>query len=137
MRVGGGLMSVEDFGAEQTTEEDRSYSGSRFSEVRDAIFANPYQRVWGRESEPPLPVNRVTLGGVLRGILPFGMPYLFLKAAERTVDAGSDLRWGRDGKGYRRLLHANGVCLTGEWRITEQTGYSGYFATGSAALAVG
>ena len=29
------------FGTEQVTEEDRTYEGSRFSEVRDAIFANP------------------------------------------------------------------------------------------------
>jgi hypothetical protein len=34
-------------------------------------------------------------------------------------------------------LHPNGVCLTGQWRITEQTEYSGYFAKGSAALAIG
>ena len=62
-------MSVEDFGTEQTTDEDRAYSGSRFSEVRDAIFANPYQRVWGREGEPALPVYPVTLGGVLSTLL--------------------------------------------------------------------
>ncbi|HEV2688113.1 MAG TPA: hypothetical protein VGV35_06150, partial [Bryobacteraceae bacterium] len=107
-----------------------------FSEVRDALFANPYQRVWGREGEPPLPVYEVTLGSVLRGILPFGKPYLFLKASERTVDSGADLRWGIDGKGFRRILHPNGVCLTGKWRITEQTDYSGYFAKGSEALLV-
>jgi hypothetical protein len=60
-------MSVEDFGTEQITDEDRAYSGSRFSEVRDALFANPYQRVWGGGGEPALPVYPVTLGGVLRG----------------------------------------------------------------------
>jgi hypothetical protein len=130
-------MSVQDFGAEQTTAEDRAYSGSRFSEVRDAIFANPYQRVWGRDGEPALPVYEVTLGGVLRGILPFGTPYLFRKASERTVDSSADLRWGRDGKGFRRILHPNGVCLTGQWQITEQTDYSGYFAKDSVALVVG
>jgi hypothetical protein len=26
---------------------DRAYKGSLFSDVRDAIFANPYQKVWG------------------------------------------------------------------------------------------
>lgn len=129
-------MSVDDFGTEQITDEDRAYTGSRFSEVRDALFANPYQRVWGADREPALPVRAVTLGSVLRGILPFGTSYLFRKAAERTVDSGADLRWGRDGRGFRRLLHPNGVCLTGEWRITEETEYSGYFAKGSAALAI-
>jgi hypothetical protein len=106
-------MPFEDFGTEQTIDSDRAYSGSRFSEVHDALFANPYQRVWGREGEPALPVSRVTLGSFLRGILPFGTPYLFRQAAERTVDSRADLRWGHDGKGFRRLLHPNGVCLTG------------------------
>jgi hypothetical protein len=130
------VNSVLEFGAEQTTDADRAYSGSRFSEVREAIFANPYQRVWGREGEPPLPVYPVTLGSVLRGILPLMGPYLFAKASERTVDSRADLRWGSDGKGFRRILHPNGVCLTGQWRITEQTDYSGYFQQGSAALLI-
>lgn len=128
---------LADFGIEQTTDEDRGYAGSRFSEVRDALFANPYQRVWGAKSEKPLPIHQVTLGSVLRGIFPLGMPHLFRQATARTVDAGSDLRWGPNGKGFRRLLHPNGICLTGEWRITEETGYSGYFSQGSTALAIG
>jgi hypothetical protein len=111
---------------EGMTDEDRGYKGSRFAEVREAIFANPYQK--------PLPVYDVTLGGVLRGAL--GPAYPFLKATERAVDSGADLRWGVDGKGFRRILHPNGVCLTGQWRISEQTDYSGYFAKDSAALVV-
>jgi hypothetical protein len=47
------------------------------------------------------------------------------------------LRWGPDRKGFRRLLHPNGVCLTGLWEITEETRYSGYFCKGSQALVVG
>jgi hypothetical protein len=130
------MTTLEEFGTEQTTNEDRSYQGSRFSEVRDAIFANSYQSVWGRPGEKALPVYDVTLGGVLRGILPLGPPYQFRKATERAVDSRADLRWGVDGKGFRRILHPNGVCLTGEWRITEDTGYSGYFQKDSAALLV-
>jgi hypothetical protein len=130
------LNRTEEFGTEQTTAEDRAYAGSRFSEVREAIFANPYQRVWGADGENELPVYPVTLGSVLRGILPFGAPYLFLKASQRTVDSSADLRWGIEGKGFRRILHPNGVCLTGEWRITGPTEYSGYFAKDSAALLV-
>ena len=46
----------------QVTEEDRAYNESRFSEVRDAIFANPYQKVWGGEGEPALPrLNLLTV----------------------------------------------------------------------------
>ena len=51
-------MDPEYFGTEQVTAEDRAYRGSRFSEVRDAMFANPYQQVWGGAGEPPLPVYR-------------------------------------------------------------------------------
>jgi len=58
-------MDPTHFGAEQVTEEDRGYRGSRFSEVRDALFANPYQRVWGGPGELPLPIYDVTLLSVL------------------------------------------------------------------------
>ena len=127
---------MADFGIEGLTDEDRGYRGSTFREVVDALSANPYQRVWGRAGEPPLPVYEVTLASVLRGILPFGGPHLFRKATERAVDSRADLRWGPDRKGFRRLLHPNGICLTGTWRITGDTPYSGYFAPGSEALAV-
>ena len=130
-------MDRDQFGIEELTDEDRAYRGSRFAEVRDALFANPYQRVWGRAGEPPLPVYAVTLGSVLRGVLPFGGPHRFRQASERAVESHADLRWGPDRKGYRRLLHPNGVCLTGLWEITEESGYSGYFKRGSRALVVG
>jgi len=130
-------MVPEDYGTEQVTDADRAYGGSRFADVREALFANPYQRVWGRDGEPPLPTYAVTLRSVLRGVLPFGRPYLFRQVTERAVDSKADLRWGVQGKGYRRLLHPNGVCLTGRWEITEETEYSGYFRTGSRALVVG
>ncbi len=130
-------MKPKFFGAESITDDDRAYNGSRFAEVRDAIFANPYQPVWIRDGDAPLPVYKVTLSSVLRGVLSFGTRYLFQQAIERTVDSHADLRWGADGKGFRRLLHPNGVCLTGRWKITEETEYSGYFRKGSEALAVG
>lgn len=130
-------MDSGQFGIEHVTEEDRAYNGSRFSEVREAIFANPYQKVWGREGEPPLPHYESKLADLLRGILPFGKPYFFGQASKRSVDSRADLRWGPDGKGFRRIIHPNGVCLTGQWEITEKTGYSGYFSEGSRGLLVG
>jgi hypothetical protein len=30
-------------GAQETTDEDRAYTGSRYSEVRQALYANPYR----------------------------------------------------------------------------------------------
>jgi len=128
---------TNDFGVEATNEDDISYQGSCYSEVRDAIFANPYQRVWGMPGEPDLPVYPVTLYGVLRGIFSFGTDYLFLQASKRTVDSAADLRWGHNGRGFRRILHPNGVCLTGEWKITEDNEYTGYFAKGSRAQTIG
>ncbi len=62
-------MKPEYFGTEQFTEEDRAYKGSRFSEVRDALFANPYQKVWGGEGAPPLLVYEVNLARALPGIV--------------------------------------------------------------------
>ena len=125
------------FGTEEVTEEDRAYRGSRFSEVRDAIFANPYQKVWGSAGEPPLPIYEVTLPSAVRGILPLGSPYFFRQAVARAVDSHADLRWGSDRKGFRRIIHPNGICLTGLWEISQQTPYSGYFQKDSRALVIG
>jgi hypothetical protein len=121
---------------EGITNEDRGYQGSRFSDVEKALFANPYQKVWGGRNEPVLPVYKVTLGSVLRGALPFRRYYAFRRATERVVDSFADLRWGPDQKGFRRLLHPNGICLTGSWQITECSPYSGYFSKGSQALII-
>jgi hypothetical protein len=112
----------------EKTADDRTYVGSRYSEVVSAIFANPYQRVWGAAGEPALPVHKVTFRSVASGMV---------AASERILDAAADLRWGPNRDGFRRLVHPNGVCLTGTWRIHERTPYSGYFTQGSVALIVG
>jgi hypothetical protein len=95
------------FGTEEVTEEDRAYRGSRFSEVRDAVFANPYQKVWGSVGESPLPIYDVRLPSALRGVLPLGSPCFFRQAVARAVDSWADLRWGTDRKGFRRIIHPN------------------------------
>lgn len=46
---------VDDFGPQHLTAEDTAYAGSRCADVRDAIFANPYQighRVLGAGAAP-------------------------------------------------------------------------------------
>jgi hypothetical protein len=129
------VASIVDAQIQQLTDEDRGYAGSRFSEVSAAIFANPYQRVWGGSGEPPLPIHEVTLKSVFGGLI--SRSRQFQTDSERILDSAADLRWGQDGKGFRRLVHPNGICLTGRWLITEQTPYSGYFRTGSTALVVG
>jgi hypothetical protein len=129
-------MPDADTESEQFTEEDRLYSGSRFRDVVEALFENPYQTVWGREGEPPLPVQAVTIKSVFGGLLAHGKPPRFERASERSLDSGADLRWGANRKGFTRLLHPNAVCLVGRWQITEDTPYSGYFARGRTALVV-
>lgn len=127
-------MSEAGFGIEEVVTADRSYHGSRYAEVRDAVFANPYQAVW--DSTGHLPTYPVTLKSTLWGALSFGRNFRFLQASARTIDSHADLRWGPDGKGYRRIVHPNGICLAGVWSITEETDYSGYFRQGSHALVI-
>ena len=43
---------------------------------------------------------------------------------------------GKDRTGVPRLLHPHGVCLAGTWRITQETPYSGLFATGKKCLII-
>jgi hypothetical protein len=57
-------------------------------------------------------------------------------ACIRTLDSGVDLRWGEDGKGFRRLVRPAGVCALGTWEISEDNPYSGYFKPGSKGLVV-
>ena len=128
-------MAPDQYGIEQVVDEDRGYAGSRFADVRAAVFANPYPGIW--DADGRMPRYAVTLRSVLRGILPFGRAYVFRQATARAVDSRADLRWGPDRKGFRRLVHPNGICLTGVWEITEPTPYSGYFSQGSKALVVG
>jgi hypothetical protein len=130
-------MTYSALGVQAFTGDDkRVVAGSRFSDVRNTIFANPYQKVWGAKGEPELERRAVDFRPLLQGILPFGKPWQFLEAAKRVLASDSDLRWGPDGKGFRRLLHANGICMTGLWEITADTPYTGYFRKGSRGLCV-
>lgn len=124
------------FGEQGIILEDKNYQGSRFSDIKAALFANPYQKIWGDANEPPLPYYQTTNKSVYAGVLPGSQPPQFKLAAIRTLDSAADLRWGEDGKGFRRLLRPNGVCLTGVWQITEDTPYTGYFKQGSRGLVI-
>jgi hypothetical protein len=72
-------MAQEYFGTEVVTEQDLTYVGSRFPEVLDARFANPYQNVCGRDCQPALPTYEVALPSLLRGILSLRKQYLFVR----------------------------------------------------------
>jgi hypothetical protein len=124
------------FGQQGITEEDLSYRGSRFSELRDALFENPYQSVWGAAGNDPLPIYEAKFSHAVCGFLPGGTPDQLRAASERTVDTQADLRWGQDRKGFRRIVHPNGICLFGLWKITEDNPYSGYFGNGRRGLVI-
>lgn len=116
--------------------DDDAYVGSRYSDIKRELFHNAYYLNWGEQGEPELPVYGVTLGRVLRGLFRRSLAWQFKAAAERTVDSRADLRWGADRRGFRRLLHPNGVCLLGRWIIDTPSEYSGYFGDPSEALIV-
>ena len=109
-------------GRQETTDEDRSYRGSRYTEVRQALFANPYRSGTSGQEPGPLPMFRSTIRNAWRGTL---HGHKFLKeASARTIDTRSDLRWGADGKGFRRILAPNGICVLGSWEITADNPYT-------------
>ncbi len=121
-------------GSQGLTDEDRNYTGSRYADLKGALFQNPYQKVWGADGNAPFPVYNATIGQAYQGLLPGGRADQLRAASARTVDSRADLRWGEDQKGFRRILHPNGICLFGQWEIVEDNPYSGYFKKGSRGL---
>lgn len=126
------------FGAQRTEASDRHPRPSSVAEIREALFRSRYYLVWGAPGEPPLPTFEVSLWRTLRGIF---RRWHFQDAAVRTVESKADMRWGADGKGFRRLLHPNAVCLFGKWKIDQEAkgcpGLTGHFRPGTEALIVG
>jgi hypothetical protein len=122
-------------GPQEMTDEDRAYRGSRYSEVRKALLSNPYRDGAFGQAPGPLPMFRSTIGNAWKGA--FGGPNKLKQASARSLDSKADLRWGPDGKGYRRILAPNGICVFGSWEITADTPYSGYFKKGARGLTIG
>lgn len=122
-------------GAQDMTEEDRSYRGSRYAEVRAAMFANPYRGGIAGQEPGPLPMFRSTIRNAWRGT--FSGENYFRQASARSIDSRADLRWGPDGKGWRRIIAPNGIVVFGSWEITEDNPYTGYFQRGSRGLTIG
>jgi hypothetical protein len=122
-------------GHQEMTDEDRAYQGSQYSEVRKALYANPYRDGASGQVPGPLPMFKSTIRNAWRGT--FHPPSFLKQASARVVDSRADLRWGPDGKGYRRILAPNGICVLGTWEITEANPYTGYFKQGSKGLTIG
>lgn len=138
-RLGRGARQTGPSGPQGISVDDTQYQGSSVAQIWGNVSAAPYEKRWEKPGQ--LPVYQTTLYSVLRGILPFGRPYDFARAQRRTLASSADLRPGPDGKGFRRLLHPNGICLKGRWIIDSNlpsgTAYTGLFAPGSQALIVG
>ena len=131
--------SILPLGEQRPQQADFQYEGTTFNEVRNEVFKDPYYgSIWGETNDRPLPVYRTTFAGVARGMWSLSRRFLFLDAAQRTVVSHADLRRGADGKGVERLIHPNGICLTGTWKIADDcpTDFTGYFAKGSEGLVV-
>ena len=111
-----------------------SYKGSSFNEVmnvledRDPVLATPVEQqefaVYKSGRLPQYQMNR-------QSVFAFGSAQLQADA-KRTVSERADY-YPR----LNKLLHPNGVCLTGEWVIDQNSPYSGYFKKGTTGLFVG
>ncbi len=122
-------------GPQEMTAEDRSYRGSRYADVRKALFENPYRGGASGQEPGPLPMFRSTIRNAWKGL--FSGENKFRQASARSMDSQADLRWGPDGKGWRRIIAPNGICVLGTWEITENSIYTGYFQKGSKGLTIG
>jgi len=122
--------SQQDFSSYQPST---SYQGSSFQQVLKVISdANAPLKSKKELDEfaayksgqlPHYPVNAMTV---------FSSSPALLKDAQRTVSERHDY--------YDYLpkkLHANGVCLIGEWQVDQPSVYSGYFKQGSRGLFIG
>jgi hypothetical protein len=82
-------MEADDFGIEQIVAEDRFYRGSRFRDVRAAVFCQPLAGRRGREGASPLPRYETTVASVFRGLLPFGWHYWNEPSIPTRIRAGA------------------------------------------------
>src|SRR5258705_889238 len=78
---------------------------------------------------------RSTIWNAWRGL--FSGENKFRQAWARSMDSQADLRWGPDGKGWRRIIAPNGICVLGTGEITENSQYTGYYGKGSKGLPIG
>ena len=95
----------------------QSYPGSLYSDVWAVAQDKPYE---------VLPETKVTVGSFFE----FAKDKL-MEASERTVQTQDDVL-----PYFKKLVHPNGICLSGTWNITEQNPYSGYFKQDSKGLII-
>jgi hypothetical protein len=90
-----------------------TYDGSTFQEVRDVVWSDPYPE--GQfPAHPNLQPNQFVQ---------------FLNDSARNLFDRRDIR-----PYFDKLIHANGISMTGTWRIDRPSRYTGYFSQGSEGL---
>ena len=88
------------------------YTGTSFTDLRSVVWSDPY------EGELPYHV----------GLGPIKLITFFNHSARNLADKRDLLPY------YDKLIHSNGISLTGVWQITEDNPFSGYFSNGSQGL---
>lgn len=102
--------------SQEVIDKERAYKGSVFKELKARVWEEPYEQ---------LPTYKVDKGRINSGE--------FERNSARTVDAHFDLLESERPK----IVHPNGICLTGFWEINDENSdnhYTGYFANGRKGL---
>ncbi len=90
------------------------YDGSTFNEVKEVAWSGQY--------DGKLPKHR--------GLGPTRFVQFFNHSARNLIDKRDVL------PPFDKLIHANGICYTGVWRINAATPYTGGFSQGAEGLAL-
>jgi len=101
----------------QSFAEVAPYQGSKAQDVWATIKRDPYR---------VLPTDKVTYKDLFDGTVD-----LIERSAMRTLNDHNDLL-----PYFTKLAHPNGVCLKGEWMITEKNSFSGLFKKDSSAIII-
>jgi len=107
------------------------FARSFFNEVNEVLF-NPSPAVTTHTAAEELlvyqhgqlPRYKLTVESFFAGSV-----NLLAQAAKRTINERNDY-YPR----IQKLLHPNGICLTGVWEANGDSAYTGYFAKGSRGL---
>ncbi len=95
-----------------------TYEGSTFNEVKRAVWSDPYD---------VLPHYVRTVGDFYDKA-----KNVLFEETQRALNDPHDIRTDP----IKKLVHPNGICLTGTWEITEENPYTGFYTPGTKCLIV-
>jgi hypothetical protein len=98
---------------DSTGRQPFEYDGSTFADVKAMAFGGAYDKL---PFHAGLQLNLASL-------------VQLFNASSRNLSDRRDIR-----PHFDKLVHANGICFTGVWRIDQPSPYTGYFARGSEGL---